>query len=210
MESDGQTRPDALYYSYQDRGLILTHAAQYEAARKDFDAGIAINPKHSQLYAYMALLEGMRDHQDEAEKAMEQTMLLDTFAPRANRLKGEMYRAAGQWKQAIESYDKSTTMESDYGPGFRQKAISEIALGRYPIAQRDLLTATKLVPTSALGHSYLAVALAAQGQEVEAQKQIKHAFGLTPRSADKFCQSSRFSLYGRRHAKGAQRLPGSD
>jgi tetratricopeptide (TPR) repeat protein len=180
LDSDAQNRPDSLYYAYQDRALILIHAAQYDAARKDLEAGIALNPRHSQLYAYLALLEAMRGRQDEAEKAMDTTMKLDTFAPRANRLKGEMYRAAGLWKKAIESYDRSTGMEPEYGPGFSQRAIAEIARGLYPLAERDLQTAAKLVPTSALAYSYLSVALAAQGDDAGAQKALKRAFQITP------------------------------
>jgi tetratricopeptide (TPR) repeat protein len=173
LESTEQSDPQNLIYSYQDRGLVWSNAHQYDKAASDLRKGIALNEEHSsQLWAYLAYVDAATDRIDQAREDAKRLFALETYAPRGHRLRAEMLRAAGLWDESIQDYNQSTKTEPTYGPGFWQRAVSEIALGDYKSAEIDLNQSVTLVPTSALAYSYLALVEDLQGQLSESKNHL--------------------------------------
>ncbi len=192
---EGQKDRDSVYFSLQDRALAYIHAGEYDLAMEDLKWAMVVNPKHSQLWAYLGLAFAMKNDVPKAVEAMRFCERLDTFAPRATRLRAEVYRAAGKWQDALVDYEKSTSMEPDFGPGFMQKAITEIALGEYDDAAEDLKKAIKRVPASAQSHALLALVEELLGNKDEAEKLITKAFDLTPGFAPNYLARGRIRLH---------------
>lgn len=190
-----QTDRDNQYFALQDRALVYVHANEIDLALEDLRRAMLVKPKHSQIWAYLAFAMAKKNDLQKALEAMKICEKLDTFAPRARRLRAEVYRAAGKWKDALVDYKESTTMEPDYGPGFMQKAIAEIALGEYDDAVDDLNTALKRIPASAHCHALLAVMYDQIGKKEEAKKSLERAFELTPGYAPNLVASARIHLH---------------
>ncbi|MDR3615948.1 MAG: DUF4034 domain-containing protein [Candidatus Obscuribacterales bacterium] len=196
VESAEQGDPGNLYYSYQDRGLVWSNAHQYDKAASDLRKGIALNEERSaQLWAYLAYIDAATDRIDQAREDVIRLFKLETYPPRGYRLRAEMRRAAGLWDESIQDYTISTKSEPTYGPGFWQRAVSEIALGNYKSAEVDLNQSVTLIPTSALAYSYLALVEDLQGKTSESKSHIEKAFALTADLPINYVNRARIHLH---------------
>lgn len=169
-----------LYYSYVNRALVYLHSHQLDAVQRDLDVAHAIHKQEPTLWDYQAQAYASQNRMQEAQYAVERAVAFDLFPARGHRFKGEMWRAAGKWRQAAEEYSTSTSLEPWFGPAFVERAIAEIALGQLRSAELDLKKATHLPPASALANSYLAFVEDQLGDSTSAQSYMKTAVSLTP------------------------------
>lgn len=199
-----QTSMGSIYYSLQNRAFYFTHAHQYQRAYQDISQSVMAKPKNSQVWAYFAYALAMDNKMDKAKEVFQICQSLDTFPPRAARLRGEMYRAAGDWREALASYKKSTSMEPGYGPGWAQKAMTEIALGDYDEAEKDLLKSLEKTPKSVLSTCLLALAEDQLGKTAPAQEQLDKAMKLDPAFAMNYVVSARINMHKGDYGKAAE------
>jgi tetratricopeptide (TPR) repeat protein len=196
LETTEQSEPWNLFYSYLDRGLSWGNAHQYDNAVSDLRKGIALNEKlSSQLWANLACFDAATDRIGQATDDAQHLFQWESYMPRAYRLRAEMYRAAGLWDQSIQDYNRSTSSEPTFGPGFWQRAVSEIALGNYKSAEADLKQSVTLIPTSALAYSYLAFVEDLQGESTESKIDLEKAFALTPELPLNYVNRARIHLH---------------
>ncbi|HEY9790423.1 MAG TPA: tetratricopeptide repeat protein [Candidatus Obscuribacterales bacterium] len=203
LELTEQKQTQALYYSYQDRGLVWSNAHQYDQALNDLSKGIQLRREWSQLWAYLAYIYAATDQINKAEEAAKVLFALESFPPRGYRLRAEIYRGAGLWERALADYNQSTSLEPTYGPGFWQRAVTKIALGRYDIAEPDLNKSVTLRPTSALAYSYLALDEDLLGKSDLAQTHIAKAFALMPHLPINYINRARIEYHHGNLAKAA-------
>ena len=182
------------YYPLQNRAFFWAHAHQYQRAYQDISLSVMAKPKNSQAWAYFAYALAMDGKMAKAKEAMQICKALDTFAPRAMRLKAEMHRAGGEWEEALADYKTSTRLEPGYGPGWTQRAITEIALGDYTNAIADLNKALEKVPKSVLTYCYLALAEDQSGKDAEAKTHIDKAISLDPEFALSYVMRARINM----------------
>jgi tetratricopeptide (TPR) repeat protein len=196
VEVTEQGDPGNLYYDLQDRGLAWSNAHQYDNAVGDLRKGISLNEKRSsQLWAYLAYVDAATDRIDQAKEDAKKLFERETYAPRGFRLRAEMLRAAGLWEESIVDYSQSITSEPGYGPGYWQRAVSEIALGNYESAESDLKKSVSLVPTSALAISYLAFVEDLLGKSIDSKNNLAKAFVLTPNLPMNYVNRARIHLH---------------
>jgi tetratricopeptide (TPR) repeat protein len=153
--ADSQLPGDS--YTYRGvAGIIATFRQDFPTAQRQLTAATesadARGVEWSEL-AYYYLCAGQRD---QAQKAIEQARQRETFPARSFRLAGEFYRTAGDFDKAIQEFSNSTSLE-DYPPGYRERAVTYIAMEQWRSAYNDLKKAAQLNPYSGTTLSYLAL-----------------------------------------------------
>jgi serine/threonine protein kinase len=169
---------DDNYWNHWDRGQVYLRARELASAASEFRAALACHGKAAQSWGDLATALAGQDKLNEALPCIKRTMKLDSFPARALRLKGEMYRAAGKWKEAVQEYSSSTSLEPWYGPGYEQRAVAEISLGQLHSAELDLQKALQLQPFAATTNSLLALVEDQLGKSTESKNHLQRAFAL--------------------------------
>ncbi|HEY9775622.1 MAG TPA: DUF1266 domain-containing protein [Planktothrix sp.] len=172
--------PKQLNFSLHDRGLVYMHLGQFADAERDLDAALDKNGDDSTALYFEAINYAMQNRLEEARNCSDKALSMETFAPRGCRLKAEMLRAAGKWKESLDYYNRSTSMEPNYAPGQMQRAQAHLALGNLTEAQSAVAASLSANPDSAMAHSYLGLIEELQGDQTSAQQEFDKAFALTP------------------------------
>lgn len=191
---DQTQRADTLYFAYRDRAVVLLHMHRLQPAREDLNRALQFHKNEPTLWAYLACINASGNNMPAALRCIKQTLSLDPYPARANRFSGEMYRAAGRWEDAAASYSTSTSLEPWFGPGYFQRAMTEIPLGQLNSAESDLKKSIASDPDSAASNSFLAVVEDQLGRSEAAQKRIIAAFKLTPDLPINYVNRARISL----------------
>jgi len=187
--------PNALSFAYHDRGWFFAHAYQFSQAELDLRNALLHRKNDAQALHYLAIVYAMQNDLKRAQETSQQAGTLERFPPRGYRFRAEMYRAAGEWQRAIENYNRSTSMEPNYGPGFWQRGIAKMGLGDWEGAKKDFATALARNPKSAVALSYLAVVEDALDDPKESQQNLDELVKYGKNGAIVYVNRARIELH---------------
>jgi tetratricopeptide (TPR) repeat protein len=156
-------------------GLAYAFQKDYGNAEKSLKLATSQPDARGVEWTELAYYYVCTNQMPKAESAIQQAKALETFPARSMRMAGELYRTAGLFDKAIQEFSGSTSLE-EYAPGFRQKAVTEIALGQWQSALLDLQKSEQLNPVSSTTQSWLALAEDHLGNKDASLKDINAAF----------------------------------
>ncbi|HEY9713448.1 MAG TPA: protein kinase, partial [Chroococcales cyanobacterium] len=151
LSSDGRERS---YFGVA--GMISTFQNQLDEAKVQLEQATNCDDSRGVEWQMLAFYELCAGNPVAAERALQRAKSLETFPARSYRLAGEYYRTAGDLNKALAEFSASTSLE-EYAPGYRQKAVTSIALGQWRSALTDLKKSYQLNPYSPTTSSYLAL-----------------------------------------------------
>ena len=163
------------HYAYCLRAVVSCFQHDYEAANEDLTKITSGGDATSWDLHFLALYQASLGEMDLAEKTLQRAMEKETFPARAYRLRGEIFKAVGQYKRSFQEHSSATSLQQ-FPPGYRQRALASIALGQYVSALNDLQKSLKLNPKSSRTLSYMALVEFKLGKEKEAAKHMRQAF----------------------------------
>jgi tetratricopeptide (TPR) repeat protein len=191
----GNSTADERYWNNWEIGTFYFKARMFDKAIASFNSALSNHNLMSQAWGDLAAAYGAVGDMPNAERAIKNTLALDLFPARAYRLKGEMYRAAGKWAEAVQEYSTSTSLEPWFGPGFEQRAYAEIAMGQMTSAHADLQRCLKSMPYSARALSALAMVEDQLGKTDDANTHIAQALAMTPVIPDVYLNRARMEMH---------------
>lgn len=156
-------------------GLSYTFRQKYDRAIEFLNFDPADRSVRGAEWAPLAYYYVCVGKMDDATKALVQLKTRETFPARAHRMAGEILRCAGQYEKAMHEFSSSTSLE-EYPPGYRQKAITALAMGQTRSAYIDLKKSLQLNPKSSTTLTWLARVENKLGMKKEAEQHFAEAF----------------------------------
>ncbi|MEM1324216.1 MAG: tetratricopeptide repeat protein [Bacteroidota bacterium] len=133
--------------AYEIRGAIRQLLDNPEGAVEDYSNAIAVKPS-AELYANRATAHGDMELYDEAMADINAALRIDPQSSATYSNQGDLLFAKGDYKAAIDSYDKVLAINKDDGQSLNNRANAYVKLGSYNAAMNDYNQASSLHPDS--------------------------------------------------------------
>lgn len=156
----------------QDRVLTLLGAlalvqGENEEAGKLFRSALDVNPAFVEAMCNLGFLAQIEERWDDARFWLEKAERADPSFPRGNRLSGDLWYERGDFRRALESYEKVLAVHDDF-ESLVQAGNCARRLGNAAAAERYFLTAARMRPDSWIPPYNLACLRATAGRNDEA------------------------------------------
>ena len=132
---------------WYDRGLAKYHLGNYEAAIKDFDKAIALNPQFAPYYYNRGLAKGDLGYYEEAIKDFDKAIELNPQYAEAYFKRGNAKIALGNYAEAIKDYNKAIALNTQDAIAYNNRGFANARLGKYEDAITDYKKAIEMDPT---------------------------------------------------------------
>lgn len=126
------------------RGMALMQSGRLEDSRLDLDAAIRIDADYAWAHFYLAILNGMEEHYDEAEQQFELVLKLSPGFTQVYRERGLMYYRMKEYNRAIQDFDHLSAIFPHNASLYRLIAEANEADGRLDSARENYLKAYRL------------------------------------------------------------------
>jgi tetratricopeptide (TPR) repeat protein len=189
-------------------GLLMYHAGSSQGAEDRLKAAMLADANYENYtdsLLDLAIVHAASGRLDVAQREAAQAVTEQSKPAPSHRLKGDMYRVAGKFKNAIDEYTLSIDHDSAYALTYRQRAVAYIRDDQLQPALRDLQKSVQLLPTSSTSWSYLALVQAKLGVGEhnaedrrklleEAQKSMDQAFAQSSQPAVVYANRAGFYI----------------
>ena len=112
------------------RGIICGEMKDYVGAVGDFDHAILLDPMNADLYVRRAKMSERLGKTDDALRDLRFALDLKPDAKRTWLYLGDIYKAVGNMKSALECYEKSVSIDAEYDEALARMSTVLAALGR--------------------------------------------------------------------------------
>ena len=133
---------------YLDRGILLTNKGYYKEGKVDIDLAIKLKPNWGDAYFATGTNYDIRNDEDMAIvyylKSIEYISKGDRFVHLAYNNIGVLYNKKGEYKEAIQFFNKALKIENKYTLALTNRAESKFRLGNKKSACEDLKKAILL------------------------------------------------------------------
>lgn len=143
--------------AYSLRAWVYEELDEYEMARRDMDAAIALDDANPSYFYERAILHEELGHYEDALADFQSCIELAPKVARYHAEMGLLLGDLGQDNEAIESFSNAITLESGDSLSYyyQYRGISYDRLGRYPEAIADLTAAISLDANDDFSHYLL-------------------------------------------------------
>jgi tetratricopeptide (TPR) repeat protein len=180
---------------YNKKGLIFFGTKSYSQAKQMFQKASTLNSKNSQLLVNLGMVDYMEGNKDGALSYWEKSISLspdDNDGKPLNNI-GNLYKEKGDFKKAIEYYEKATSLEKSY-LYINNLAEAYRASGQAEKAEKILLGSIKENPKSQLAHFNLAKVYSEQNKLDQALKAFAKSLEVNPQFLDPYYESAQIYL----------------
>ncbi|WP_333697641.1 XrtA/PEP-CTERM system TPR-repeat protein PrsT [Kordiimonas lacus] len=135
----------------------------------------------------LAILAGMQIREDDLDAAEKTIASMLAFAPDRGlgyNLKGSLEFKRGQYAAAARSFEAAYSRNPEYYTALRNKALSQIQLGQFGNAEKDLKRLLEVTPNDARAKAMLGRTLLRQNKPAEAVEYFSAAVRAIPNSVD--------------------------
>ena len=170
------------------RGHNRMQSGQFEAARKDYRAALALSPTYVPAMEHLAEIEHKLGNHDRAV-ALYQGVLQLSRHPEFLSALGEVYAASGKPKEAMRVWNEAGRGFAAMLKKFPEAAYAHAAdfylgPGKSPQRAVKLLRANASLRPNADSYRRLAAALLALGEKRQAKSVLQKALAYPPRTAE--------------------------
>jgi tetratricopeptide (TPR) repeat protein/TolB-like protein len=164
-------------------GLLDNGTGNYEAAAREFQQALKIEPTSDRGYVGLAQAEEQLGKMAQAEKTFQQAIALrPNYGPAYNWL-GNFYFNRGRYQDAARMYRAMVDLNPDASLGYANLGGAYLMEGRYADSIEPLKTSIAIRPSSA-GYSNLGTAYYGLGRYADAARTYEEAVKSDPRHYD--------------------------
>ena len=111
--------------AYYNRAIALTHVKRYPEAHSDINRVIAKTPQNADYFFTKGLIYFNENKKDSLLQILDKCLGLKANHPEANYYKGMILYETGEYKQAIESYNKAIEADPKYVYAYNDRASAK-------------------------------------------------------------------------------------
>ena len=115
--------------AYLSRGSAYWTSGQLEAARKDYDRCLALNPRYTKAYVGRGNVYSEMGRYDEALRDYERALKLKPDLADAHNGRGSVFAYQGRFDAAIGEFNRAIALEPDFTQAFYNRATAFDAKG---------------------------------------------------------------------------------
>jgi clan AA aspartic protease (TIGR02281 family) len=149
------------YLLLNHRGIAYGNLQQFERARADFDAAIALKPKDAHAYAFRSWLQGGRNDADAAMADAAKAVALDDDLVFGFSSRAFAYYLQKNYDAAIADADRAIARDPKSSTGLNIRGLSKHAKRDFAAAIEDFGKAISLKPKDAVLYANRGISFAA-------------------------------------------------
>lgn len=161
--------------THHNLGIKYYNAGEYDKAKTEFLAQLALRPQHKSALNYLGLVYFETKHKDQALKLYNQVIALDPQYKYPYNNRGELYLEQGQIDQALIDFDKAIALDPAYALPHYNKAELYYDQNRYLLCINEATRAIELSQTYATAHNIRGLCQLGLSHYAEAIAEFKQA-----------------------------------
>lgn len=166
------------------RGGFLLMLGHYDAAAKEFDRAIQINPENFIAYINHGVAVSESGDYERAIEDFNRAIELNPKDMNSYNNRGIIRESREDYEEAIKDYDKAINLTPESASVYVNRGNAKVKLGNYEGAIEDYQRAIKLEPTSADIHNNLGNTLSTIDNHEGAIDALDKAIHLNPKHAN--------------------------
>ena len=143
----GKDKGEKLAELYDHRGVAHRAHGDINAALKDYDQAIKLNPKFAQAYNNRGVAYDLRGDFDRAITDYDQAIKLEPTAV-AHFNRGNAYLGKSQYDAAIDNFNQAIKLKSDFAQALDNRCWARAVVGILKQALGDCNQALRLMPNN--------------------------------------------------------------
>ena len=167
-----------------DRYLLYLLQGRYEAAIKEIDKAIELDPNNPDYHNSKGVALAQLERYEEAIKEFDEAITLNPNNPDYHNNKGNALAQLERYEEAIKEYNEAITLNPNNPDYHNSKCVALYDLERYEEAIKEYNEAITLNPNNPDYHNNKGVALAQLERYEEAIKEFDEAITLNPNNPD--------------------------
>jgi tetratricopeptide (TPR) repeat protein len=166
--------------AYLSRGSAYWTSGQPEAAIKDYDKCIALNPRYAKAYVGRGNVYSGQGHYDEALRDYDHALKLNPDLADAYNGRGSVFGYKGQVDAAIRDFNRAIQLEPEFAQAYYNRANAYDAKGEIDAAIDSYDRVIRLRPDHAKAYNSRGSAYDNKGQVDAAMRDYNRAIELQP------------------------------
>lgn len=172
-----QIPQDERLEAYSRRVEAFVGKKDFKAARKEVQAGIALDPGSPMLLVDQARVATRERDVETALSSVDKALSIDPSNVSALLVKGDLTRTTVGLEEALPYFSEAANLEPDNISARLERAATLVDLRRADEAAEDLAAVYKKAPENPLAHYLTAVTLARKGNFQDAQELMNRTRG---------------------------------
>jgi tetratricopeptide (TPR) repeat protein len=152
-----------------------------EAAEREFEQALTLNPSFAQAHEWYGLLLGTRGQLDRSAREVDRALALEPLSLVINAVMGLGFYWRRRHDEALAQFRRTLELDPNFGIAHLWQGFTGMAVSRWDIAIDSLTRLVALWQESPIGVGYLGAALAMAGRREEALAQVARLDALSQR-----------------------------
>ena len=167
--------------AFYNRAIALTQVKRFAEAHSDINRVIARSPQNADALFTKSLIYFNENKKDSMSVALDKCIAVKQSHPEANYYKGLLNYEAGEYKKAIENYNKAIEGDAKYVYAYNDRASAKRASNDYPGAIADYEKAISLDDKESFIYNNLGSAYNENKNYIKAIESFDKALQLNPK-----------------------------
>ena len=161
----------------------LLLASDYEAAVRNFDRALVINPDNAVALTYRGISLAELGRYEDALASFDRALEIDSNSVMIWNMRGISLGELGRYEDALASFDRVLKIDPNDAFAWTNRGVSLANLGRYQEAITNYDQAIKIDPNYAAAWNHWGISLANLGRDQEAITNYDQAIKIDPNYA---------------------------
>ncbi len=167
--------PNRIAVAYKNRGNHRAQLGNIEAAEKDLNTSLTLNPNDGDIYESLGNIAGLQGNHTLAKKRYDQAIGIDGVKPTYYVNRGIANCLSQNYSQGFDDFRKALELEADEGSVLQNRAYFELVSGKLKEAISDYKRLISLYPKQGSHHYFLSQAYFNQNRFTEAKVHLLKA-----------------------------------
>jgi|GEM_PF-1140854 len=172
--------------AYSSRGILPSESGEYQAALKDCNKALELNPGSAQAYNNRAAMEYRMGELDKVVEDCTKAIQLDPDLITAYNMRGSVFMKRGDFDRAIGDFTRELKIDGRRSPAYDYRGRAFLKKGDFDRAVEDFTKAVEYRPRYMPGYFHRAIAYFSMKLHQKALADCDSALALSPRYAEAY------------------------